>query len=129
MARTTANSLSESPCGFVPHRSRIKKVGLQVAANVASNDSAVQLVKFYKRVAGVSTLLAMWNTHTSAQGAAGTLNTAAPAVMSSLATGLVTNSDAEIAANAGLTYEVVASTGGGQAMTAQSVFTIWLEEI
>lgn len=124
-ARTTANTLSEFPCGTVPHASRLKKVGLQLAANVANDSTDYAVIKFFKRVAGTSTLIASWNTHTSAQGA---LTTAAPGIISSSATGLITNSDADIPANAGLTYSVTAG-GVSQPITAQSVFTLWLEEV
>lgn len=125
VTRTTANEFSESPCGFVPHKSRVKKMGIQVVANIASDNTSYLIFNLFKRVAGTSTLVASWNTHGGAQGA---LTTAAPAVVSTAATGLVVNSDAVIPADAGLTYSVVKASNG-QSVTAQWVLTPWLEEI
>lgn len=124
-SENAATNVAESPMGFVPHKSRLKKLGIQVAANIAADGTDYTLFKFYKRWNGTSTLIASWNTHTNAQGA---LTTASPGIISSLATGLVTNSDADIPADYGLTYEIL-KFGAGKAVNTLTVFSPWLEEI
>jgi hypothetical protein len=125
MSRTTANEFTEFPMGFAPHAARAKKVGIQVAANIASDNTDYVVFKFFHRTNGTSTLYASWNTHGGAQGA---LTTAGPGVISSAATGLVVNSDANIPANAGLQYSVV-KAGDGKVVNAHCVLTPWLEEV
>jgi len=120
-----ATNVAESPICLAPHKCRAKKIGIQAASNVTSNASNYTLIKFFHRTNAVSTCFATWNTAPAAQGA---LTTSDPGVMSTAATGLVVNSDANIPANAGI-YYTIDKYGTGQAIATLSTFTLWLEEV
>ncbi len=124
-AENAATNVSELPLTTCFHASRVKKIGIQTATNIAANATDYLIIRFYKRVAGTSTVIASWNTHTSAQGA---LTTHAPAVISTLATGLVTNSDGDIPADAGIAYDI-GKVGAGKDLPAGSILSGWLEEV
>lgn len=118
-------NVAETVMGFVPHKSRAKKFGLMTGTNIESDNTDYLVVKFFKRKAGTSTLIGSWNTHGGAQGA---ITTAGPAVISSAATGLVTNSDADIAEDSEITYSIT-KVAAGKAVAQYSIFSAWLEEI
>lgn len=124
-AENAATNVSELPLTTCFHASKGKKFGIQTTANIAANATDYLIIRFYKRVAGTSTVIASWNTHTSAQGA---LTTAAPAVISTATTGLVINTDADIPADAGITYDI-GKVGAGKDLPAGSILSGWLEEV
>ena len=82
------------------------------------------MFKFYKTVAGVSTLIGSWNTHTSAQS---TITLGTPALVT-VGAGLITNSDAEIVAGASVDY-IITKVAAGMLVDPGMVFSFDFEEI
>lgn len=124
-AENAATNVAELPIGFVPVKSKPRKIGIRVVTNIAADNSHYAVIHFYGRKAGTSTLVGSWNTHGGAQGA---LTTAGPAVISTAATGLITNAQSEIAADSDFTFDIQ-KVGNGQDVAAGSIFSAWLEEI
>ncbi len=120
-----ATNVAESPMFFLKNRSRNRPMTIVTTANVATHNTDYIVVNFYKRLSGTSVRLGSWNTHGGAQGAMTALE---PSRILTTATGLVTNSDAEIATLSVLTYDIK-KYGNGQEFPALSVFSFGMEEI
>lgn len=128
MSRTgsenAATNVAEVPGGIVHRLSRLRGAYLSADAAVANDSTDYDTVYLYKFAStggalGAGTLLASWNTHTSAQGA---ITANAKHSMS-----LVSAAAASIAADSVITYKV-GKTAAGKVLTNFSI-TLDLEEI
>ncbi len=120
-----ATNVAQTPAlGYQFRKVKVRGIGITTFSNIATNNTSYNVFKFYKTVAGTSTLIGSWNTHGGAQGAI-TLGT--PAVIA-VGTGLITNSDAEIAVGASIDY-VITKVSAGQLVDPGMLFDFDLEEI
>lgn len=118
-----ATNVSETLVGWLPRKAQLKEGKLTVpTTNVAADGSNYFHLKVYKRTsAGASqTLIAEYNTHTSADGAVTRLT---PATLN-----LVDNSDAVVNADSIVTYEVL-KYGSGKAIDQYSMLELDFEEV
>lgn len=126
---TTENAITASAAlvpglASVQRKSRLRDIGIYVTTNIAQNTANYAVINFYKRTAGTSTLIGSWNTGATTQGAL-TTNIAGHVTT---AVGLITNSDADIAAGSSLVWNI-AKTGTGQLVDVGTVFSFDLEAI
>lgn len=124
-SENAATNVAALPFGTVFHKAKAKAFAIQVVTNIAADNTNYAVIHFYGRYNGTSTTLGSWNTHGGAQGA---LTTAGPAIISTAATGLVTNADGTVVAFSGLTYDIQ-KVSAGQDVAAGAIFSAWLEEV
>src|SRR5678809_577281 len=53
-------NVAESPMSWVPRKSRVRGLAIQVTTNIAANATDYAVIKFYGRLAGTSTLVGSW---------------------------------------------------------------------
>lgn len=122
-SENAATNVAETYLGTVHRKSKAKNIGI-TSTNVATDNTDYTVIKFFKRKAGVSTLVGSWNTHGGAQGA---LTDQGPNLIA-LNAGLITNSDAEFAENSMFTYTIT-KAGAGKAIPQYATFSPDFEEI
>lgn len=117
-----ATNMAETPCFHVNRKSILRRVNGLPAATVTGNASNYAVVNVYKRLGsngGSQTLLASWNSHTSAQSTM-TINLSNNFSLAAAA-------NTVIAAGSVVTYEVL-KFGTGVAINADTKLTFDLEE-
>lgn len=112
-----ATNVAELFVGVVNRKSRVKTVKYVTATNTAADTTDYVVVKVFKGTS--ATLLASWNSHSSAQGAIVEKTASSFSVVS--------NADAIIAAGTPISYEVK-KYGSGKVLDVGG-FTVDLEEV
>ncbi len=120
-----ATNVAQTPAlGYQFRKVKVRGIGITTVSNIATNNTNYDVFKFYKTVAGTSTLIGSWNTHGGAQGS---IVYGTPVVIA-VGTGLVANSDAEIPIGASVDY-VITKVSGGALVDPGMLFDFDLEEI
>lgn len=113
-----ATNVAEYFAAYVNRKSNVRSVNFMTATNVANDSTDYSVISVYQGAS--ATLVASWNTHTSAQGKI-TQKVVAPLVLSSTAANLA------VAAGTSLSYDVK-KYGAGKAVDV-GVIAIDLEEV